>query len=205
MIITMILILIISILIYSSSWVTHFHNSSPLHHISAIFPNFPIFPFRVDVWRFHHPTDLACGSKAIAKALSSWWCARCRASRGEDDLFTTLRLPKNPWEKWRFYTSSPPNIMVNLQALKMKDKLWVGSHGSWWFHSFTYIYIYIMFNSTSGNDPIWLDTIFQMGWFNHQLVIFKLRTLMVILKNKPSCKLSSSMVYDSMMVVFVFV
>ena len=36
---------------------------------------------------------------------------------------------------------------------------------SWWFQ------IFLIFTRTWGNGPIWLSHIFQMGWFNHQLVV----------------------------------
>ncbi len=44
-----------------------------------------------------------------------------------------------------------------------------GTFSGWWFQ---FVYVHPLLG---GNDPIWLAHIFQMGWFNHQLVFFATR------------------------------
>ena len=93
---------------------------------------------------------------------------------------------------WRDYSPKRTNVSWKLMVRVgetsywnspfLGDKLvsfpgvydWKKTASSWWFQ------ICFIFTPIWGNDPIWLAHIFQVGWFNHQLVQAILEKMMLI-------------------------
>ncbi len=85
--------------------------------------------------------------------------------------YSLLTIPGIPSSKWRFRVDFFCFLGAGCWAGKGIRGNILPIFSRWWFQTF------FMFTPSWGNDPIWLYIFFQMGWFNHQLVLRVAKTL----------------------------